>query len=64
MFGGPLAISHNTTTLSHLGMEIELQWENPGKLVGPNNSYVTNTTAGLAKFVGWVNQVNVTYTLL
>ncbi|KAL5346640.1 hypothetical protein ACLOAV_008347 [Pseudogymnoascus australis] len=63
-FTGASAISHNTSALSHPGMEIELLWENPGKLVGPNDSYVTSTTAGPAKFVGWVNQVNVTYTPL
>jgi hypothetical protein len=63
-FGGAPAVSHDTAALSHPGMEIELQWENPGKLVGPNDSYVTSTIAGPAKFVGWVNQVNVTYTPL
>ena len=63
-FGGRPAITHNTTALSAPGRLIELQWENPGHAIGPNNSYVTSTTAGTAKYVAWVNQVNVTYTPL
>jgi len=32
--------------------------------VGPNNSYVTSTTAVEPKFVAWVSQLNLTYTPL
>jgi len=32
--------------------------------VGPNNSYVTSTTAGQPTFVAWVSQLNLTYTPL
>jgi hypothetical protein len=32
--------------------------------VGPNNSYVTSTTAGPPTFVAWVSQLNLTYTPL
>jgi hypothetical protein len=56
--------NNNVTNFTYPGRPLELKWENPGKLVGPNNSYVTNTTAGPARFVAWVNQVNTTYTPL
>jgi hypothetical protein len=32
--------------------------------VGPNNSYVTSTTAGQPSFVAWLSQLNLTYTEL
>jgi hypothetical protein len=63
-FRGPVAVSNNVTNFTYPGRPLQLKWENPGKLVGPNNSYVTNTTAGPARFVAWVNQVNTTYTPL
>jgi hypothetical protein len=50
--------------LSFPGRRVDLQWEMPGKAVGPNNSYVTSSSAGDAKFVAWVSQLNVTYTPL
>ncbi|KAF5327142.1 hypothetical protein D9619_004091 [Psilocybe cf. subviscida] len=58
------AITQNATALSAPGREIFLTWELPGKKVGYNNSYTTNTTAGPAKFVAWISQLNVTYTPL
>ncbi|KAL5344043.1 ferritin-like domain-containing protein [Aspergillus crustosus] len=59
------AIARNRTEpLSYPGKRLYLQWESPGKLVGPNNSYVTSTTAGAPKFVGWSNQLNFTYSPL
>ena len=59
------SITHNRTTpLSFPGREVLLTWETPGQLVGPNNSYVTTTTASDPKFVMWVSQLNVTYTEL
>ncbi|KAJ9491778.1 hypothetical protein VN97_g1499 [Penicillium thymicola] len=43
-----------------------LQWDLPGKKVGPNNSYITTTEtkAGSAQYVLWVSQLNITYTPL
>jgi hypothetical protein len=52
--------------LSFSGRRVLLQWDSPGKQVGPNNSYITSTQtkAGSAKFVIWVSQLNITYTPL
>ncbi|KAI0376759.1 ferritin-like domain-containing protein [Hypomontagnella monticulosa] len=59
------AITHNRTyPLSYPGRQVYLQWESPGDRVGPNNSYVTTTSAGVPKFAAWVSQLNVTYTPL
>lgn len=61
---GP-AISHNRSEpLSFPGKQVRFLWDAPGQAVGPNNSYVTSTTAGAPKFVAWVNQLNLTYTPL
>ena len=55
---GP-AVGHNKTEpLSFAGKQILLSWDAPGQAVGPNNSYVTSTTAGAPKFVGWSQQLN------
>ncbi|QIW94576.1 hypothetical protein AMS68_000094 [Peltaster fructicola] len=59
---GP-AIAHNRSEpLSFAGKQVRLEWDNPGHSVGPNNSYVTATSAGAPKYVAWVNQLNLTYT--
>jgi hypothetical protein len=59
------AISRNRTEpLTFPGRKIFLEWEDPGLAVGPNNSYVTSTSAGEPKFVAWVSQINTTYTPL
>lgn len=59
------AITHNRTMpLSWPGREVYLSWEEPGKAVGPNNSYTTSTSAGEPKWVVWANQLNVTYSPL
>lgn len=52
--------------LTFPGRRVLLQWDSPGKQVGPNNSYITTTQteAGRAKYVIWVSQLNVTYTSL
>ncbi|KAI2775995.1 ferritin-like domain-containing protein [Daldinia loculata] len=61
---GP-AITHNRTTpLSYPGRQIFLEWDSPGNSIGPNNSYVTSTSAGHPRFAAWVSQLNVTYTPL
>ncbi|KAL1601987.1 hypothetical protein SLS59_005153 [Nothophoma quercina] len=59
------AISRNKTEpLTFPGRKIFLEWEDAGKVVGPNNSYVTSATAGEPKFLAWVSQINTTYTPL
>ncbi|KAF8242691.1 hypothetical protein K440DRAFT_656442 [Wilcoxina mikolae CBS 423.85] len=60
---GP-AITHNRPPLSEPGREVHFLYEDPGQAVGPNRSYITNTTAGPPKFAAWLNQLNVTYTPL
>ena len=61
---GP-AIGHNRSEpLSFPGKEIRLSWDAPGQAVGPNNSYVTSTSAGTPAYVAWVSQLNMTYTPL
>lgn len=52
---------NRTIPLSYAGRKVLLEWEDAGKYVGPNNSYVTSTTAKSAEFVVWVSQLNVTY---
>ncbi|PGH20068.1 hypothetical protein AJ80_03718 [Polytolypa hystricis UAMH7299] len=59
------AISSNRTIpLSAAGREVSLTWDLPGKQVGPENSYITTSQAGPAKFVAWVTQLNITYSPL
>ena len=58
-------ISRNRSEpLSFPGRQIQLSWDAPGAAVGPNNSYVTSTSAGAPAFVAWVSQLNLTYTPL
>jgi hypothetical protein len=58
-------ISRNRSEpLTFPGRKIFLEWEEPGLAVGPNNSYLTTTTATEPKFVAWVSQLNLTYTPL
>lgn len=47
------AASRNETSFTAPGQTIYLEWESPGKQVGPNNSYTTNTTAGEPKVSCW-----------
>jgi len=64
-YGCDPAISRNRSEpLSFPGKKVYLEWENPGSPVGPNNSYVTATTAGAPQFAAWVSQLNLTYTPL
>lgn len=59
------AITHNRTNpLSYPGRQVFLSWDEPGQAVGPNNSYITNTTACAPVYAAWVSQLNVTYTPL
>jgi len=59
------AISRNRTEpLTFPGRKVFLEWEDPGMAVGPNNSYITSTTAKEPKFLAWLGQLNLTYTPL
>ena len=59
------AISRNRTIpLSYPGRQVFLEWDAPSQPVGPNNSYVTSTTAGPPAFAAWVSQLDVTYSPL
>ncbi|KAF1959602.1 hypothetical protein CC80DRAFT_306445 [Byssothecium circinans] len=61
---GPAIARNRSEPLSFPGKLVNLTWEQPGLPVGPNNSYVTATTAGTPSFVAWVSQLNLTYTPL
>lgn len=61
---GPAITQNRTIPLSYPGREVLFSWESPGKPVGPNNSYVTSTSAGAPQFVLWATQLNVTYSPL
>ena len=61
---GPRITQNRSIPLSFPGRKVFFDWENPGKAVGPNNSYVTDTKAGPPKFVAWVTQLNLTYSPL
>lgn len=59
------AISQNRSIpLSYAGREVFLHWDDPGQLVGPNNSYVTSSNVTEPKFAAWVSQLNITYSPL
>ena len=59
------AVSQNRSIpLSYPGRQVFLQWDEAGQAVGPNNSYITSTSAGDPKFAAWVSQLNVTYSEL
>ncbi|KAE8154050.1 hypothetical protein BDV25DRAFT_167751 [Aspergillus avenaceus] len=60
----PAIARNRTEPLSYPGKQVFLQWDSPGQAVGPNNSYVTSTTAETPKFVGWSSQLNLTYSPL
>ncbi|KAL1848584.1 hypothetical protein Plec18170_007891 [Paecilomyces lecythidis] len=61
---GPAISQVRNQPLSFPGREVFLEWDDPGKAVGPNNSYITSTTAGQPAFVAWLSQLNLTYTPL
>ena len=62
---GP-AVAHNKSEpLSFPGKQVFLSWDAPGQPIGPNNSYVTSTSAkGAPKYVAWSQQLNLTYSAL
>jgi len=60
------AISHNRTSLTMPGQNVELSWAMPGMNQSANNSYVSSVANASAKpaYVAWISQLNVTYTPL
>lgn len=60
----PTVAQNRSEPLTFPGRQVFLSWEDPGKAVGPNNSYVTTSTCGEPKFVAWLSQINLTYTPL
>jgi hypothetical protein len=64
-YGCAPGISRNRSEpLSFPGKQVNFTWEAPGQAIGPNNSYVTSTSAGAPQFAAWVSQLNLTYTPL
>ena len=60
----PAITQNRSIPLSFPGREVFFSWDAPGKAVGPNNSYITATSAGAPAFVIWVTQLNATYSPL
>lgn len=59
------AVAHNRSSpLSYPGKKVFFEWDAPGQAVGPNNSYITSTTAGQPRFVAWSQQLNLSYSPL
>ncbi|KAL6706217.1 hypothetical protein ACN47E_005952 [Coniothyrium glycines] len=59
------SISNNRSEpLTFPGRQIFLEWDDAGQPVGPNNSYITTTSASEPRFLAWVSQLNITYTPL
>jgi hypothetical protein len=61
---GPAISRVRDEPVSFPGRKVFLTWDDPGLPVGPNNSYITSSTAGQPAFVAWVSQLNLTYTPL
>ncbi|KAJ8199643.1 hypothetical protein LV157_000510 [Aspergillus fumigatus] len=60
----PYRVNGSSSVNETLADGVTLSWDAPGKGVGPNNSYITNTTAGSPSYVLWASQLNVTYSTL
>jgi len=59
--GSQSAVSTNTTAKVSPGQTVKFTWEDPGKAVGPNNSYITRRPVGDAKYALIVSQLNATF---
>jgi hypothetical protein len=57
-------VAHVTGNLTYPGRTLNLTWETPGKLVGPDLQYVTRSNASEPKFVAWISQLGLNYTRL
>ncbi|KAI4866462.1 ferritin-like domain-containing protein [Hypoxylon rubiginosum] len=60
----PAVTQNRSNPLSYPGRQVFLKWDSPGFRTGPNNSYVTSTSAGTPRFAAFVSQLNVTYSPL
>jgi hypothetical protein len=58
--GGTPGINSNYTLTNGTGT-INFSWDEPGKVVGYDDLYMTSTVAGTAKFAAFISQLNVTY---
>lgn len=61
---GPAVARNKSEPLSSPGKKVLFEWDAPRQAVGPNNCYVTSTSTGAPKFVGWSSQLNLTYSPL
>ncbi|BGP14533.1 conserved fungal protein [Rhodosporidiobolus nylandii] len=57
---GRPGINSNYTLTSGNG-SIHFTWDEPGKVVGYDDLYITSTVAGEPKFLAFIDQLNVTY---
>ncbi|GAA5960124.1 hypothetical protein JCM21900_002411 [Sporobolomyces salmonicolor] len=58
---GKPGINSNYTLTSGAGRKLHFTWEQPGKVTGYDDLYVTSTFAGEPKFLAFFDQLNVTY---
>ncbi|KAK9899226.1 hypothetical protein P389DRAFT_202165 [Cystobasidium minutum MCA 4210] len=58
--GSKAAVNTNTTALINPGDTIYFSWEEPGKHVGPNNSYTTVCSGKQPTHAIWVSNLNAT----
>ena len=61
---GPAITQNKSIPLSFPGREVYFQWGEKNQPVGPNNSYVTSSTASAPMYCIWVSQLNATYSLM
>jgi len=59
--GSQAAVSTNRTANVQPGQVVKLTWEEPGKKVGPDGSYITRRARGDAKYAFIVSHINGTY---
>ncbi|GAA6019459.1 hypothetical protein JCM10207_001396 [Rhodosporidiobolus poonsookiae] len=59
--GGTPGINSNYTLTEGAGEVIQFTWDEPGKVVGYDDLYMTSKVAGEAKYAAFIAQLNVTY---
>ncbi|GAA6019457.1 hypothetical protein JCM10207_001395 [Rhodosporidiobolus poonsookiae] len=62
--GGTPGINSNYTLTEGAGEVIQFTWDEPGKVVGYDDLYMTSKVAGEAKYAAFIAQLNVTYSPL
>lgn len=58
---GTPGINSNYTLTSGSGRVVTFEWEQPGKVTGYDDLYMTETVAGEPKFAAFIGQLNVSY---